>query len=89
MSIYDSGSCEPFKATVHGVTAALMVVCGVYNVVACCRRPARHLAFNALAYAMLAVWEVEHVVCHYKETEPNGNDRATRGSVLQGPLEGA
>lgn len=64
MDILESGERETFKAAVHGVALALTLVMDAYNLAAWVHRRQRHLAFNALIYSALAVFEYRHVVHH-------------------------
>lgn len=64
--ILDSGSCEPFKAGVHGVALALAATCALYNTAAWIKRRQSHLAVNAVLYWTMTFWERCHVVHHLK-----------------------
>jgi hypothetical protein len=62
--ILDSGTCEPFKAGVHGVVLALAATCALYNTAAWIKRRQSHLAVNAVLYWTMTFWERCHVVHH-------------------------
>jgi hypothetical protein len=62
--ILRSGSCEPFKAVVHGVALGLAVVMGLYNAAAWMHRRERHLWINALIYGLACEFERQHVAHH-------------------------
>jgi hypothetical protein len=64
------GSCEPLKATVHGLALGLVVLMGAYNTAAWLRRRQRHLAVNAVIYLAAALWEQRHVMHHLRPCEP-------------------
>jgi hypothetical protein len=64
LPILDKGSCEPFKAGIHGAALGLVAVMGAYNAAAWINRRERHLAINALLYGLAALWEQRHVAHH-------------------------
>jgi hypothetical protein len=64
LRILDNGSCEPFKAVVHGTALALCALMGLYNAAAWLRRRQPHLAINAAVYLTAVMWERQHVVHH-------------------------
>jgi hypothetical protein len=64
LPILKHGSCEPFKAAVHGASLGLFVVMGLYNAAAWINRRERHLAVNALIYALGVAWE-QRLVAHH------------------------
>ncbi len=64
MKILNSGSCETFKAGVHGTALGLAAIMGLYNGAAWLRRRERHLFVNTLLYGLAAVWESKHVAHH-------------------------
>jgi hypothetical protein len=64
------GSCEPLKATVHGVALGLVVLMGAYNTAAWLRRRQRHLAVNAVIYLAAALFEQRHVMHHLRPCLP-------------------
>jgi hypothetical protein len=68
--ILDSGSCEPFKAGVHGLAFALAATCAVYNTAAWIKRRQSHLAVNAILYWSMTFWERCHVVHHLNACAP-------------------
>lgn len=59
-----SGSCEPFKASVHGAALGLAAVMGLYNAAAWLQRRERHLWINALVYGAAIAFEHQHVSHH-------------------------
>ncbi len=65
LSILENGSSELVKAVVHGMSLSLVAVMGAYNLAAWLQRRQRHLAFNALVYAALVLFEYQHV-CHHR-----------------------
>jgi hypothetical protein len=70
MKLLQVGHAEPLKAGVHAVAAGLAAVCGIYSVAAWLDRKGRprgHLAFNAVAYTALVVWEIKHVRAHTRQ----------------------
>jgi hypothetical protein len=64
LRILDHGSCEPFKAVVHGAALGLCSLMGLYNAAAWLRRRQPHLAINAVVYLTAVMWERKHVVHH-------------------------
>lgn len=64
LPILNSGSCEPLKAGVHGFAMGLAAVMGLYNAAAWVQRRQRHLAVNAIIYALAIAWEQRHVAHH-------------------------
>src|SRR5437667_3860870 len=67
LDVLQCGSCEPLKLGVHGAALGLAVVMGLYNAAAWLSRREQHLAVNAVLYAMLTVWEQQHVAHHLAE----------------------
>ena len=65
LHILDCGSCEGFKAGVHGAALALATIMGAYNAAAWIRRRQRHLAINAVIYGTAIFWERRHVAHHW------------------------
>jgi hypothetical protein len=63
------GEHETLKAAVHGASGLLMTVCAIYNMAAWRARREPHLAFNAVAYTVLACWEAVHVWHHAGRSE--------------------
>lgn len=66
LRILNCGSCETFKAGVHGTALGLAAVMGLYNAAAWLRRREPHLAVNAILYAALTAWEHRHVSHHLR-----------------------
>jgi hypothetical protein len=64
LPILKSGSCEPFKAGIHGAALGLVAIMGAYNAAAWLNRRERHLAVNALLYGLATFWEQRHVAHH-------------------------
>jgi hypothetical protein len=64
LRILDNGSCEPFKAVVHGAALGLCALMGLYNAAAWLRRRQPHLAINAAVYLTAVMWERKHVAHH-------------------------
>ena len=64
LPILRTGSCEPFKAGVHGAALGLAVVMGLYNAAAWMHRRERHLWINALIYCLACEFERRHVAHH-------------------------
>ena len=64
LPILKSGSCEPFKAGVHGAALGLAVVMGLYNSAAWLNRRQRHLWINAIVYCLVCEFERRHVAHH-------------------------
>ena len=67
LEVLKCGSCEELKAGVHATALGLVAVMGLYNAAAWLARRQRHLAFNAVMYAVLAAWEHQHVARHMAE----------------------
>ena len=63
------GGCERFKADVHGAIALLALGAFAYNGLAFLGRRRRHLAGNALIYAALVSFELEHVHHHQEAAD--------------------
>ena len=64
LPILKHGSCEPFKAAVHGASLGLFALMGLYNAAAWINRRERHLAVNALIYGFGVAWEQRLVARH-------------------------
>ena len=64
LPILKHGSCEPFKAVVHGASMGLFALMGLYNAAAWINRRERHLAVNALIYGLGVAWEHRLVARH-------------------------
>jgi hypothetical protein len=64
LPILRSGSCEPFKAGVHGAALGLAAIMGLYNAAAWMQRRERHLWINALVYGFAIAFEQKHVAHH-------------------------
>jgi hypothetical protein len=64
LPILQRGSCEPFKASVHGAALGLAAVMGLYNAVAWLHRRERHLWINAVVYGCAIAFEQKHVAHH-------------------------
>jgi hypothetical protein len=64
LPILKHGSCEPFKAVVHGTSMGLFALMGLYNAAAWINRRERHLAVNALIYGLGVAWEYRLVARH-------------------------
>jgi hypothetical protein len=64
LPILRPGSCEPFKAGVHGAALGLAAVMGLYNAAAWLQRRERHLWINTLVYALAIAFEQKHVSHH-------------------------
>ena len=67
LEVLQCGKCEPLKLGVHVLTLGLVAVMGIYNAAAWLSRRQKHLAFNAVMYAALTVWEQQHVAHHIAE----------------------
>jgi hypothetical protein len=67
LKVLNCGTCEELKAGVHATALGLVALMGVYNAAAWLTRRQRHLAFNAVMYAVLAAWEHQHVTHHIAE----------------------
>jgi hypothetical protein len=64
LPILRRGSCEPFKACVHGAALGLAAVMGAYNAAAWLHRRERHLLINAIVYGCAIAFEQRHVAHH-------------------------
>ena len=64
LPIPNKGSCEPFKAGIHGAALGLMAVIGAYNAAAWLNRRERHFAVNALLHGLAVAWEQRHAAHH-------------------------
>jgi hypothetical protein len=64
LPILKHGSCEPFKAVVHGASLGLFALMAVYNAAAWINRRERHLAVNAVIYTLGVAWEHRLVTRH-------------------------
>lgn len=62
--ILTRGSCEPFKAGIHGAALGLAAVMGLYNAAAWLQRRERHLWINAVVYGLAVAFEQKHVAHH-------------------------
>lgn len=67
LPILRPGSCEPFKAGVHGAALGLAAVMGAYNAAAWMQRRERHLWINAVVYTLAIAFERQHVAHHVKK----------------------
>ena len=67
LPILKQGSCEPFKAVVHGASLGLFAIMGLYNAAAWINRRERHLAINALIYGLGVAWE-RRLVAHHLDS---------------------
>ena len=67
LSILKQGSCEPFKAVVHGASLGLFTLMALYNAAAWINRRERHLAVNAVIYGLGVAWE-QRLVAHHLGT---------------------
>lgn len=74
LPILKQGSCEPFKAVVHGTSLGLLAIMGMYNAAAWINRRERHLAVNALIYALGVAWE-RRLVAHHLDSCRNARAR--------------
>lgn len=83
LKILNSGSCEPFKAGVHGTALGLAAVMGLYNAAAWLRRRERHLFVNALLYGLAVVWESKHVAHHVAARPPALEPLAATGDIAR------
>jgi hypothetical protein len=63
-SILCHGRYERLKAGVHGTAMGIAGVCAAYNFAAWVARRQRHSWINAVLYATLVGWEVQHVRHH-------------------------
>ena len=64
LPILRRGSCEPFKAGIHGAALGLAMAMGLYNAAAWLHRRERHLMVNAVVYGMAFAFEKRHVAHH-------------------------
>lgn len=64
------GSCEPLKATVHGLALGLAALMGAYNAAAWWQRRQAHLAVNTVIYFAAVFFEQRHVVHHLVPCRP-------------------
>ena len=64
LPILKQGACEPLKAVVHGTSLGLCAIMGLYNAAAWINRRERHLAVNAIVYALAVAWERRLVTHH-------------------------
>lgn len=64
LHILKTGSCEPLKAVCHGASLGLCALMGLYNAAAWVNRRERHLAVNAMVYALAVAWE-KRLVAHH------------------------
>jgi len=67
LEVLKCGSCEELKAGVHATALGLVALMSLYNAAAWLARRQRHLAFNAVMYAVLTAWEQQHVAHHIAE----------------------
>jgi hypothetical protein len=67
LDVLKCGNCEELKLGVHAGALTLAALCGAYNAAAWLVRRERHLAVNAVVYAMLVAWEQQHI-SHHLET---------------------
>lgn len=82
------------KGMIHGIMLTLSSAICVYNAAAYCRRPARHLAVNALVFAGVALLEIANVRRHCGEWAEAGHcgdqgDRPCGSPPLAASAEGA
>jgi hypothetical protein len=75
LDVLKCGNCEELKLGVHAGALALAALCGAYNAAAWLVRRERHLAVNAVLYAILVAWEQQHI-SHHMETirHPSGTE---------------
>jgi hypothetical protein len=69
VKLLESGEHEGLKTTVHAALSALVLACAAYNASAWRQRREPHLAFNAVAYTILTVWELTHVWHHLQKED--------------------
>jgi hypothetical protein len=85
LPILNHGSCEPFKAGVHGIALGLAALMGLYNAAAWINRRDPHLAVNAVLYGLAIAWERRLVAQHIRECRALAARRAmsavTRGET--------
>ena len=67
LDVLKCGNREELKLGVHAAALGIAALCGMYNAAAWLVRRERHLAVNAVVYAMLVVWEQQHI-SHHMET---------------------
>jgi hypothetical protein len=67
LEVLQNGKCEELKLGVHAAALGLVAVMALYNAAAWLKRRQVHLAFNAVMYAALTVWEQQHVAHHIAE----------------------
>jgi hypothetical protein len=67
LEVLQCGKCEELKLGIHATALGLVALMGLYNAAAWLSRRQGHLAFNAVMYAALTVWEQQHVVHHIAE----------------------
>lgn len=82
LPILRSGSCEPFKASVHGAALGLAAVMGLYNAAAWLLRRERHLWINALVYGAAIAFEQQHVSHHIRSCRALAECRAREAAAL-------
>ena len=70
LRILHHGSCEPFKAVVHGASMTLCALMGLYNAAAWINRREKHLAINAIVYGLAVAWEQRLVAQHVRSCRP-------------------
>jgi hypothetical protein len=70
LDILKCGNCEELQIGVHAGALGLFAVMGIYNAAAWMARRERHLAVNALVYAVLIAWERQHITHHLAELRP-------------------
>jgi hypothetical protein len=66
LTVLQCGSCETLKMSVHATALGLSALMGAYNAAAWLSRRDKHLAVNAVLYALLAAWEQKHVAHHMR-----------------------
>jgi hypothetical protein len=64
LPVLKCGNCEELKLGVHAGALAIAALCGAYNAAAWLVRREPHLAVNTVLYAMLIVWEQQHISHH-------------------------
>jgi hypothetical protein len=67
LEVLECGKCEELKLGIHATALGLVALMGLYNAAAWLSRRQGHLAFNAVMYAALTVWEQQHVAHHIAE----------------------
>jgi hypothetical protein len=91
LPILQRGSCEPFKAGVHGAALGLAVVMGLYNAAAWLHRRERHLMVNAAVYVLAIVFEQRHVAHHLhrcRDLDASRQALAAQGAATQATTPG-